>query len=76
MILDIGPETAGRLAEIIRGAGTILWNSPVDVFEFESFHSGTQAIAHVVASCEGLTLAGGGDTIAALEKFRVRDRID
>jgi len=76
MILDIGPETAGRLAEIIRGAGTVIWNGPVGVFEFESFHSGTRAIAHAVAACDGFTLAGGGDTIAAIEKFHVADRID
>lgn len=76
MILDIGPETAGRLAEIIRNAGTVLWNGPVGVFEFESFHSGTQAVAHAVAACPGFTLAGGGDTIAAIEKFHVADRID
>jgi len=76
MILDIGPETAGRLATIIRSAGTVLWNGPVGVFEFESFHSGTQAIAHAVAGCEGFTLAGGGDTIAAIEKFHVAERID
>ena len=76
MILDIGPETAGRLAEIIKGAGTVLWNGPVGVFEFEAFHSGTQAIAHAVAACDGFTLAGGGDTIAAIEKFHVADRID
>ena len=76
MILDIGPETAGKLAKIVRGAGTVIWNGPLGVFEFESFHSGTQAIAHAVAACEGYTLAGGGDTIAAIEKFKVRDRID
>jgi len=76
MILDIGPETAGRLAEIIKGAGTVLWNGPVGVFEFEAFHSGTQAVAHAVAACNGFTLAGGGDTIAAIEKFHVADRID
>ena len=76
MILDIGPETAGRLAEIIRNAGTVLWNGPVGVFEFESFHSGTQAIAHAVAGCKGFTLAGGGDTIAAIEKYHVADKID
>ena len=76
MILDIGPETAGRLAEIIRNAGTVIWNGPVGVFEFESFHSGTQAIAHAVAGCKGFTLAGGGDTIAAIEKYHVADRID
>jgi len=76
MILDIGPETAGRLATLIKSAGTVLWNGPVGVFEFESFHSGTQAVAHAVAACEGFTLAGGGDTIAAIEKFHVADRID
>jgi len=76
MILDIGPETAGRLATIIKNAGTVIWNGPVGVFEFESFHSGSQAIAHAVAACQGFTLAGGGDTIAAIEKFHVADRID
>ena len=76
MILDIGPETAGRLATIIKEAGTVLWNGPVGVFEFESFHSGTQAIAHAVAACKGFTLAGGGDTIAAIEKYHVGDKID
>ena len=76
MILDIGPETAGRLAEIIKGAGTVIWNGPVGVFEFEAFHSGTQALAHAVAACKGFTLAGGGDTIAAIEKYHVADRID
>ena len=76
MILDIGPETAGNLAAIVRQAGTVVWNGPVGVFEFEAFHSGTQAIAHAVAGCKGFTLAGGGDTIAAIEKFHVADRID
>ena len=76
MILDIGPETAGRLAAIIRKAGTVLWNGPVGVFEFENFRSGTSAIAHAVAACEGFSLAGGGDTIAAIEKFRIGERID
>jgi len=76
MILDIGPETAGRLAGIVRQAKTVIWNGPLGVFEFEAFHSGTQAIAHAVAACEGFTLAGGGDTIAAIEQYRVADRID
>ncbi|MFP4207956.1 MAG: phosphoglycerate kinase [Wenzhouxiangella sp.] len=76
MILDIGPETAGRLAAIIRQAGTVIWNGPVGVFEFENFRSGTSAIAHAVAACEGFSLAGGGDTIAAIEKFGIADRID
>jgi phosphoglycerate kinase len=76
MILDIGPETAGRLAEIIRGAGTVLWNGPVGVFEFEAFQTGTRAVAQAVAACDGYTLAGGGDTIAAIEKFHVADKVD
>lgn len=76
MILDIGPETAGRLATLIKSAGTVIWNGPVGVFEFDAFHSGTQAVAHAVAACDGFTLAGGGDTIAAIEKFHVADRID
>src|SRR5699024_9719514 len=76
MILDIGPESARTLAAIVRGAGTVLWNGPLGVFEFEAFHSGTETIAQAVADCEGFTLAGGGDTIAAIEKFHVADRID
>jgi len=76
MILDIGPESAGRLARIIKKAGTVIWNGPVGVFEFERFHSGTQAVAQAVAACKGFTLAGGGDTIAAIEKYHVADRID
>jgi phosphoglycerate kinase len=74
MILDIGPEPAGRLAKIIKEAGTVIWNGPVGVFEFERFHSGTQAVAQAVA-CKGFTLAGDG-TIAAIEKYHVADRID
>ncbi|NKI36456.1 phosphoglycerate kinase [Wenzhouxiangella sp. XN79A] len=76
MILDIGPETAGHLAEIIKGAGTVIWNGPVGVFEFDAFSGGTKAIAHAVASCSGFTLAGGGDTIAAIEKFGVAGKVD
>ena len=76
MILDIGPDSAKRLSEIISGAGTVLWNGPVGVFEFDSFNSGTKAIAEAVAHCSGFTLAGGGDTIAAIEKFGVADQIN
>jgi phosphoglycerate kinase len=76
MILDIGPESSGRLVSLIRQAGTVIWNGPVGVFEFEAFHSGTAAVAHAVAACQGFTLAGGGDTIAAIEKFHVAERID
>jgi len=76
MILDIGPDTAKRLAEIIKGAGTVIWNGPVGVFEFEAFAGGTKAIAKAVGACSGFTLAGGGDTIAAIEKFGVADKVD
>lgn len=76
MILDIGPETAKQLAKIVVGAGTVLWNGPVGVFEFDAFGAGTRTIAEAVARCEGFTLAGGGDTIAAIEKFGVADRVD
>jgi phosphoglycerate kinase len=64
------------LAAIVRQAGTVIRNGPVGVFKFEAFHSDTQAIAHAVAACKGFTLAGGGDTIAAMEKSHVADRID
>lgn len=76
MILDIGPDTAKQLTEIVAGAGTVLWNGPVGVFEFDAFGAGTRAIAKAVARCEGFTLAGGGDTIAAIEKFGVADQVD
>ena len=76
MILDIGPDTAEQLAQIVGGAGTVLWNGPVGVFEFDAFGAGTHAIAKAVARCEGFTLAGGGDTIAAIEKFGVADQVD
>lgn len=76
MILDIGPDTAKQLAKIVAGAGTVLWNGPVGVFEFDAFGAGTRTIAEAVARCEGFTLAGGGDTIAAIEKFGVADRVD
>jgi len=76
MILDIGPETAGHLAEIIKNAGTVIWNGPVGVFEFDAFAGGTKSIAHAVAASPGFTLAGGGDTIAAIEKFHVADKVD
>jgi phosphoglycerate kinase len=75
MILDIGPRTAARFAEIIRGAGTILWNGPVGVFEIPQFAEGTRAVAQAVADSAGFSLAGGGDTLAALETFGVQQRI-
>jgi phosphoglycerate kinase len=75
MILDIGPRTAARFAEIIKGAGTILWNGPVGVFEIPQFAGGTRAVANAVADSAGFSLAGGGDTLAALEAFGVQERI-
>lgn len=75
MILDIGPETAGHLAEIIKGAGTVLWNGPVGVFEFDQFGAGTKAIAMAIAETKAFTLAGGGDTIAAIQKYGIYDKV-
>ncbi|MBC7780916.1 MAG: phosphoglycerate kinase [Proteobacteria bacterium] len=76
LILDIGPETASLLAGQLRSAGTIVWNGPVGVFEFDAFANGTRSLAHAVADSPGYSLAGGGDTIAAINKFGVTDRID
>jgi len=75
MILDIGPATAGRYARILRDAGTIVWNGPVGVFEFEAFGAGTRALAEAVAHSRGFSIAGGGDTLAAIAKYGVTDRI-
>jgi len=76
MILDIGPESAQVLADIIKNAGTVIWNGPVGVFEFEHFSKGTKVVAQAVGETDGFTLAGGGDTIAAIEKFGVADQVD
>ena len=75
MILDIGPRTAARFAKLLTEAGTILWNGPVGVFEIEQFAAGTRVIAEAVAASAAFSLAGGGDTLAALEKFGVGDRV-
>lgn len=76
MILDIGPQTAQILAAQLREAGTIVWNGPVGVFEFDAFAGGTEALAHAIAESSGFSIAGGGDTLAAIAKFGVTDRID
>ncbi|MDD6088777.1 MAG: phosphoglycerate kinase [Desulfovibrionaceae bacterium] len=76
MILDIGPKTAEAYAKYIASAGTIVWNGPVGAFELSAFSAGTRAIAEAVAASEAYTVAGGGDSIAALEKFGLTDRID
>ena len=75
LILDIGPQTAQHLAALLQSAGTILWNGPVGVFEFDQFGEGTRAIANAVARSKAFSLAGGGDTLAAIEKYGVEDGI-
>ncbi|PWW46854.1 phosphoglycerate kinase [Melaminivora alkalimesophila] len=75
MVLDIGPETAARLAQQLQAAGTIVWNGPVGVFEFEQFAGGTRAIAEAIAASGAFSIAGGGDTLAAIAKFGIEDRV-
>jgi phosphoglycerate kinase len=75
LILDIGPSTARSLATLLQSAGTILWNGPVGVFEFDSFAGGTRVIAEAIAASSAFSLAGGGDTLAAIEKFGVESGI-
>jgi len=75
MILDIGPDTADRFAAALKGAGTIVWNGPVGVFEFDQFGEGTRVIAQAVAESPAFSIAGGGDTIAAIEKYGVGEDI-
>ena len=75
LILDIGPQTAGVLAQLLQSAGTILWNGPVGVFEFDQFGGGTRAIAEAIARSPAFSLAGGGDTLAAIEKYGVEQGI-
>ena len=75
MILDIGAETAASFNAIIAGAGTVIWNGPVGVFEFENFGAGTKALAEAIAESDAFSVAGGGDTLAAIDKYGVADRI-
>jgi phosphoglycerate kinase len=75
MILDIGPDTADRCSALLQAAGTIIWNGPVGVFEFEQFGEGTRAIAQAIARSKAFSLAGGGDTLAAIEKYGVEEGI-
>lgn len=75
MILDIGPGTIKVLTEILEGAGTIIWNGPVGVFEFDQFGAGTEAIAKAIAANNGFSIAGGGDTLAAVDKYGIADRV-
>jgi len=75
MILDIGPQTAQRYADMIANAGTIVWNGPVGVFEFDAFGHGTETLARAIAASAAYSIAGGGDTLAAVDKYGIADRI-
>jgi phosphoglycerate kinase len=75
LILDIGPKTAAQLAQQLKAAGTIVWNGPVGVFEFDAFSKGTETIARAIAESDAFSIAGGGDTLAAIAKYGIEDRI-
>jgi phosphoglycerate kinase len=75
MIFDIGPKSAQELVDIIMKAGTVVWNGPVGVFEFDQFGEGTKAVAMAIANTKAFTLAGGGDTIAAIQKYDIYDKV-
>ncbi|HQR83253.1 MAG TPA: phosphoglycerate kinase, partial [Thiotrichales bacterium] len=75
MIFDIGPNATQELVDIIMKAGTVVWNGPVGVFEFDQFGEGTKAIAKAIAETKAFTLAGGGDTIAAIQKYDIEDKV-
>jgi phosphoglycerate kinase len=75
LILDIGPDTARRFSDLLKQAGTIVWNGPVGVFEIDQFGEGTKALALAIAHSSAFSIAGGGDTLAAIEKYKVADRI-
>ena len=72
MIFDLGPDSTAELAEIIGNAKTILWNGPVGVFEFKNFEAGTKGISEAIAQSAGFSVAGGGDTLAAIDKFGIK----
>jgi phosphoglycerate kinase len=76
LILDIGPETAAKLAAQLKQAGTIVWNGPVGVFEFAAFENGTKVIAQAIAESSAFSIAGGGDTLAAIAKYGIEDQVD
>jgi phosphoglycerate kinase len=75
MILDIGPESAKQIAALLKRAGTILWNGPVGVFEFDQFGEGTRVLSHAIADSAAFSLAGGGDTLAAIDKYDIADKV-
>ena len=75
MILDIGPQTAANFAELLKSSKTILWNGPVGVFEFPNFRKGTEIVANAIADSDAFSVAGGGDTLAAIDLFGIEDKI-
>jgi len=75
MIFDIGPDTAARFAEMMQSAGTIVWNGPVGVFEFDQFGEGTRALGLAIAGSDAFSIAGGGDTLAAVDKYGISDKV-
>ncbi len=75
LIMDIGPETAALYADILKSAGTIVWNGPVGVFEFDQFGGGTEALSKAIADSSGFSIAGGGDTLAAIDKYGIEEQI-
>jgi len=75
MILDIGPDSAAALAALLKDAGTIIWNGPVGVFEFDQFGGGTKALSLAIAENQGFSIAGGGDTLAAVDKYGIADKV-
>src|SRR4249919_3580187 len=75
MILDIGPDTAARYAQMIKDAGTVVWNGPVGVFEFDAFGNGTETLARAIAASKAFSIAGGGDTLAAVDKYGIEDDV-
>ncbi|GAB2923334.1 phosphoglycerate kinase [Rheinheimera gaetbuli] len=75
MIFDIGPDTTAELVNILKSAGTIVWNGPVGVFEFEQFSAGTKALAQAIADSDAFSIAGGGDTLAAIDKYNIADKV-
>lgn len=75
MIFDIGPETSAQIAKILKNAKTILWNGPVGVFEFDQFGNGTKALSEAIANSDAFSLAGGGDTLAAIDKYAIADKV-
>jgi phosphoglycerate kinase len=75
MILDIGPDTARRYADMVKSAGTVVWNGPVGVFEFDAFGKGTETLAHAIAASAAFSIAGGGDTLAAVDKYGIADDV-